>query len=182
MAQRILACFGILFLSLCGALTAETFNLANGTTLTGELLLSSANDTGVQIKVGDGKYEKLTWTAFSQEDLKRLSQNQKLAPLIEPFIEITQADRIKKTEVTIKPVPRLERPAKQSLVGAMFSSGLGLFIILLLYAGNIYAGYEVAIFRARPPLVVCGVAAVAPLIGPIVFLSLPTNFKVRPGS
>jgi hypothetical protein len=155
----------------------ETFKLANGDTLTGELLLASANDQGIQIKVGDGKYERVPWANFSQEDLKRFSQNPKLEPLVEPLIEITAEERIKKTEVDIKQPERLQRAASHSLFGAMFSSGLGMFIVLLLYAANIYAGYEVALFRAQPVPLVCGVSAVAPLIGPIVFLAMKTRLK-----
>jgi hypothetical protein len=166
-------------LLVCGLLAvaayAETFKLANGDTLTGEILAGSANDVGVQIKVGEGKYEKVPWANFSQEDLKAFAKVQKLEPLVEPFIEITQEEKIKKTEVNIKPPPRLERPAPQSLVGALFSSGLGSFVLLLLYVANIYAGYEVSIFRARPAVLVCGVSAALPLIGPIIFLSMPTK-------
>jgi hypothetical protein len=160
---------------LTGAAYAETFKFNNGDTLTGEVLTGSANDAGVQIKVGEGKYERVPWTSFSQEDLKKFAKAPKLAPLVEPFIEITQEEKIKKTEVNIKQPARLERPAPQSLLGALFSSGLGLFIMLLLYAANIYAGYEVSIFRARPTALVCGVSAVLPLAGPIIFLSMPTK-------
>jgi hypothetical protein len=160
---------------LAGTAHAETFKLANGETLTGELLTTSITDAGVQIKVGDGKYEKVPWANFSQEDLKKFAKVQKLEPLVMPFIEETQEEKIKKTEVNIKPPPRLQRPAPQSLVGAMFSSGLGLFIVLVLYAANLYAGYEVSIFRARRAALVCGVSAVLPLIGPIIFLCLPTQ-------
>jgi hypothetical protein len=166
-------------LAVCGLLAeaafAETFKFTNGDTLTGELLTGSETDAGVQIKVGDGKYERVPWANFSQEDLKKFAKVQKMAPLVEPFIEITQEEKIKKTEVTIKQPPRLERPAAQSLLGALFSSGLGLFVVVLLYAANIYAGYEVSIFRARPTALVCGVSAVLPLIGPIIFLSMPTK-------
>jgi hypothetical protein len=166
-------------LAVCGLLTeaayAETFKFNNGETLTGELLATSANADGVQIKVGDGKYERVPWTSFTQEDLKQFAKVPKMEPLVEPFIEITQAEKIKKTEPNLKQPARLERPAPQSLIGALFSSGLGLFIMLLLYAANIYAGYEVSIYRARPTALVCGVSAVAPFIGPIIFLSMPTN-------
>ena len=169
-------------LVVCGLLAAaayaETFKLANGETMTGELLAGSANDAGVQIKVGEGKYEKVPWANFSQEDLKAFAKVQKLEPLVEPFIEITQEEKTKKTEVNIKQPPRLERPAAQSLIGALFSSGLGAFVLLLLYAANIYAGYEVSIFRARPAALVCGISAVLPLAGPIIFLSMPT--KIAP--
>ena len=161
---------------LAGPAYADTFTLANGETITGELLMGSENDAGIQIKVGEGKYERVPWANFSQEDLKKLIRVQKLTPLVEPFIEITQADKIKKTEVpNIKQPTRLELPPKRSLVGALASSGLGLFILALLYAANIYAGYEISIFRARPTGLVCGVSAVLPFIGPIIFLSMPTK-------
>jgi hypothetical protein len=162
---------------LADAAYAETFKLANGETITGEWLKGSENDLGVQIKVGEGKYERVPWANFSQEDLKKFAKTPKLEPLVEGFIEITKEEKIKKTEVNIKQPPRLEFPAKKSLVGAMFTSGLGIILVLLLYAANIYAGYEVSIFRARPVPLVCGVSAVLPFIGPIIFLSMPTAIK-----
>ncbi len=159
--------------------SAETFKLTTGQEITGEMLTSSANDMGVQIKVAEGDYQRVSWASFSQEDLKRFSQSPKLQPLVEPFIEITPQERLKKTEVTIKEPPRLKRPQRQSLLGAMFSSPLGLLMLLAGYAATIYAGYEVAIFRAQPPMLVAGLSAV-PFLGvlsPIVFLAMPTRFK-----
>ncbi len=172
----------IISLLICGLLAGvargETFKLASGESLVGEALVASANDQGIQIKVGEGEYKRVAWAEFSQEDLKNFAKNQKLEQFVEPFIEITPEDRIKKTEVNLKQPQRLERPPRQSLAGAMFSSGLGLVIVLLLYAANVYAGYEVAIFRAQSVPLVCGVSAALPLIGPIIFLSMPT--KVQP--
>ena len=154
---------------------ADTFQLNNGETVTGEVLLASANDSGVQVKTGEGEYRRIPWTSFSQEDLKKFAQNKKVEPLVEPFIEITPEEKAKKTEVNIKQPPRLARVAKQSLLGAMFDSGLGLLILLLMYTANLYAAYEVSIFRAQSMPLVCGVSAVLPLLGPILFLALPTR-------
>jgi hypothetical protein len=154
---------------------ADTFKLSTGETLTGEVLPTSANDAGVQVKVGEGKYEKVAWASFAQEDLKKFAQNKKMEPLVEPFIEISQEEKLKKTEVNIKQPPRLERPARQSLIGALCSSGLGLLIILILYAANIYAGFEIALFRGQSKPLVCGIAAILPVIGPIIFLSMPVK-------
>jgi hypothetical protein len=165
------------FALLAATARAETFKLITGDAITGELLTGSANDQGVQVKVGEGDYQRVPWANFSQEDLKKFRQTKKLEPLVEPFIEITQEDKIAKTEVSIKQPPRLERPPPHSLIGAMFSSGVGLFILLMLYAGNIYAAYEVAIFRGQPPALVCGVAAVLPLGAQIIFLSMPTKMQ-----
>jgi hypothetical protein len=154
---------------------ADTFTLANGETITGEVLAGSENDEGIQIKLGEGSYRRVPWASFSQDDLKKFAKVQKLEPLVEPFIEVTQAEKIKKTEVNLRQPPRLERPAPQSLLGALFSSGLGLLVVLALYAANVFAGYEISIFRGRPPALVCGVSAGLPLVGPIVFLCLPTQ-------
>jgi hypothetical protein len=168
----ILICLGFL---LCGLRAdAESFTLSDGRTVTGEVLMGSANDNGLQVRIDDNQYERIPWSNFTQDDLKKFQQNPKLASMVEPFIEVTQEERLKKTEVTINPVPRLERPPPQSLSGAMFSTGLGTVILLLLYAANLYAAFEVAMFRARPAAVVCGVSAVLPVIGPIIFLCLPT--------
>src|SRR5262249_16624117 len=97
--------------------------------------------------------------------------------LSEPFIEVTQEEKIQKTEVNIKQPNRLERPPGQSLFGALLGSGPGLIILLLLYAANLYAAYEISLFRAQSIPLVCGISALVPVIGPIVFLSIPTRIK-----
>jgi len=175
---RRICCSIIIFLALAlVAARSETFKLNNNESITGEVLISSANDSGVQIKVGDGKYERVPWGNFSQEDLKKFKENKKLEPLVEPYIEITQEEKIQRTEVPRKAPPRLELPPKQSLLGALAGSLPGVFVLLVLWAGSIYAGYEVHLFRGHPLPLVCGVSAVLPIIGPIIFLSLPTKVK-----
>ena len=180
--RRFLLGISLLFCGLLGTLQADTFKLANGDTVTGELLASSANDVGVQVKVEEGQYQRIPWASFSQEDLRKLAAIPKLQPLVEPFVEMSSEERIKKTEVpNIKQPPRLQRPASHTLIGAMFSSALGFFMLLILYSANIYAGYEVAIFRARPPMLLAGLSAI-PFLGflvPIIFLSMGTNIPRR---
>src|SRR5207249_11933809 len=116
---------------------AETFQLNTGETITGEALLASANDSGVQVKVGEGDYKRIPWTSFSQEDLKKFAQNKKVEPFVEPFIEITAEEKAKKTEVNIKQRPRLAREAKHSLLRAFLGSGLVLLILLMVYAARV---------------------------------------------
>jgi len=167
----------LLFGVLAGRLPAETFKLTTGETLNGELLPTTANDQGVQIKVGEGDYQRVPWTSFSQEDLRTFLKNQRMEPFVEPFIEISQEEKIKKTEVNIKEPPRLERPVRQSLLGALSSSTLGVLLLLVLYAATVYEGYEVALFRAQPVGLVCGLSAI-PFLGvlaPIAFLAMPTR-------
>jgi hypothetical protein len=99
--------------------------------------------------------------------------------LVEPFIEITIEEKVQKTEVPIKQPERLELPAKQSLIGALFGSALGIGLFLLVYGANLYAGYEIALFRGQPIGLVLGVSAILPIIGPIIYLSMPTKMKRR---
>ena len=167
----------VLILTLCaGIARAETFQLNDGRSVTGTVV--TFNESGIILRQGDGNYsDRIPWTQFSQEDLKELSKNPKIAPLAEPFIEVPESQRVKKTEVKIKPVPRLDRPPGQSIFGAMFSSSVGIFMMLLLYAANLYAAYQIAIFRAAPKGMVIGVSAAVPVIAPIVFLSMPTRVK-----
>src|SRR5262245_39168689 len=176
MTLIILALAGTL---LAGVARADTFQLTTGEAVSGELLPASATDQGVQIKIGEGQYQRVQWANFTQEDLKKFKAIPKLAPFVEPYIEVTQEERIKKTEVPIKQPPRLELPPKSSLLGSMFSSGLGILILLLLYAAIIYAGYEVAIFRGQSVPLVAGLSAI-PFLGffvPIIFLCIPTKVQ-----
>ena len=178
MVQRFALIMGLLVCGLVAGLArGETYKLADGQELVGEVLPSSANDAGVQVKVGEAEYKQVAWGNFSQEDLKRFAGNPKLEAFVEPFIEVTKTEKLQKTEANIKQPPRLELPARRSLLGAMSSSRLGLVILLILYAANVYAGYEVAIFRGQPVPLVCGVAAVLPLAGPVIFLSMRSRLE-----
>ena len=171
----VLLMFCVLLARIAGA---ETLHLTDGQTVTGEIV--SIDDKGIVLKQPDGSYgERTPWTKLSQADLKELQQNPKAAPFVEPFIEVTQADKMAKTEIEIKDVARLPRPTGHSLIAAMFTSAIGIFTLLILYAGNFYAAYEIAIFRAQPVGLVCGIAAVAPFLGPVIFLSMPTRLKQK---
>lgn len=165
----------IIGLWLCGLLAtanAETYNLTDGTTVTGDVI--SFNDDGVVFRTADDKYtDRVVWTKFSQDALKLLAKNPKIRDYAEPFIETLPPPR-PQLEVQVHGVSRLELPAKQWVIGALFSSFIGIIFLLLIYAANIYAGYEIAIFRARPIGLVTGIAAVLPIAGPIIFLCLPT--------
>jgi hypothetical protein len=159
--------------------SADTFKLVNGETITGDVLQTTADDQGVRIKVSDSDYTTVKWANFSQEDLKKFSSNQKLEPYVVPFIDIPPHSRAKRPDIAVKEPPRLERPAQQSLLGALCSSSLGLLILLSLYSANIFAGYEVAMFRGQTPALVAGLSAI-PVLGlaaPIVFLAIPGKSK-----
>jgi hypothetical protein len=101
-----------------------------------------------------------------------------MKPLAEPFIEVPLQP--KNTNIAIRKISRLQLPPEQSLLAALLSSSVGFIALLLIYAGNVYAAYEIAIVRARPIALAMGVAAVLPVLGPIVFLSLPVRQEAEP--
>jgi hypothetical protein len=158
---------------------AEEFKLNSGESLNGEAMVATANDQGLQIKIAEGQYQKVPWGNFSQDDLKKFARNAKIEQFVQPFIEIDPEAKIKRTEPNIKEPPRLDQPARTSLVTALFSSSLGFFMVFLVYAANVYAAYEVAIFRAQPPGLVCGLAAIPGLglFATIAFLAMPTKLR-----
>jgi hypothetical protein len=175
--QRRFICFGLLLCALlCGIARADTFQLNDGSTLTGDII--SANENGLRVRLPDVTYsDAVPWTKFSQDDLKKFAKDPKMEPFVTPNIEVTEEQRIQKTEVTVNQPARLKRPPPGSLFGAMLSSTVGLFVIVVLYGAGIYAAYEVALFRRRQPGLVCGLAAVPAigLLSPIIFLWLPAQ-------
>jgi len=160
---------------------AASYKLIDGRTIDGEILESGSNDAIALIKTPTDTYEKIPWGQFSQDDLKvfreKYAGDKKILEAVEPFIEVSQEERAKVTEVPIKPVPHIQQPTKSSVIGSLLKSGLGIFLLVLIYGANVYAGYEIAIFRAQSLPLVVGLAAI-PIVGfvsNIVFLSMPTH-------
>jgi hypothetical protein len=161
---------------LSGIARADTFQLNDGSTLAGDII--SANENGLRVRQPDGTYsDTVPWTKFSQDDLKKLAKDPKMEPFVTPNIEVTEEQRIQRTEVSVSQPPRLKRPPPGSFFGALLSSSVGLFVIVVLYGAGIYAAYEVALFRRRQPGLVCSLAAVPGLglLSPVIFLWLPAQ-------
>lgn len=158
-----------------GAL-AETFHTSDGQTLSGDIV--SADESGFILKDASGNYgQRIPWTKLTQDDLKELLQNPKAGQFVQPFIMVSTEEKLKKTEIEIKDYTHLARPKKMSLIGALFSSPMGLFIILIVMGANLYAAYEIAKFRGHSVPLACGVSFVVPFIAPVVFLSISKRFK-----
>lgn len=152
-----------------------TLNLTDGASWTGEIL--KADDNGVMFKATGDVYTNLPWGRFSQGTLKQLAQYAKLRPFVVDFIEPDVSQRPPKPEIKVNPVTRLKRPTSPSVLGGLGRSSVGLVILLVLYLANLYAAFEVAIFRARPLAQVIGLSALLPIIGPVIFLSMATKIE-----
>jgi len=158
--------------------SGAAYSLTDGRAIEGEPI--SFNPQGVVLKLADGTFApRVGWTNFTQEALKELYKLPKAKPFVEPYVEVDEPDADKKPALEIKPKPikRLERPDPKAGLGAIFSSPVTVVLFLLLWAGNIYAGFEIGIFRNYHPAMVAGIAAVAPVFGPVIFLCLPTRIQ-----
>lgn len=185
MIRKLAMAYGLIVFSAVALLvlpaSGAALKLNSGEVLEGEP--ANFNAQGVVLKKPDGSYgTRVAWTNLTQETLKQIAANPKAKPFAEPFLEPDEAElaaREKKADVEIKVrLPeRLERPDPKAGFGALTASGITMLGFILLYLANIYAGYEAGVFRNYHPALTCGVAAVAPVIGPIIFLCLPTRIK-----
>jgi hypothetical protein len=165
-------------LSLWLGLTASVFaaetltlTLTDGASVTGDIVKS--DDYAVMIHTAGETYTTTTiqWPRFSQDSLKQLAKIPSLQAYVGPFIEPTESTRPQKAAIQVKAVTRLNRPENPSIFGGLVHSSVGWFILLVVYAANLYAAFEIALVRGKPPGMVIGLSAVLPLIGPIFFLT-----------
>jgi hypothetical protein len=184
----IVICWLALF---CSAASAASYSLADGTQVSGEVAWDSANANGVVFRPDGGAQASIiSWDKFSQDALKQLVAQapDKAKDFIQPLIEEPLDAKAKQREEQINDLnKRIKEPPKATLptqnIGfrAIFSSPIGLFLFFVIYCAQIFAAYEVAIFRNQPFGLVCGLAAV-PFLGifsPIIFLAMPTNLAVE---
>jgi hypothetical protein len=161
--------------SVWGQAQPQTFKLTDGSTISGRLVapqdkyLQVALDTGGTTPV----YTNILWARLSQETLQELLANRTAAPFARIFLDPTPEERTATTtkKITIRPPPRLDRPQG----GSLFASPVMLVLLLLVYAANIYAGWEIGVYRHWPPAMTAAVAAFVPIIGPAIFLGMPTH-------
>lgn len=172
---------------------AAEWKLKDGTVIVGEP--SSLSRQGVVFKLdppppGKSPFSgRVAWTNLTENALRELA---KARPDAAPFVrlllppspeEIQQQIEVaipeaRKPEIVIGEIPSPGRPhAGASVIGSLFSGG-GLVLLLILYATNLYAAFEIAQFRNYPWPLVTGIAVAAPFLTPVVFLCLPRRREV----
>jgi hypothetical protein len=169
-----------------------TFRTVDGQKFVGRTVKYTAE--GVSFKLTEGPRagafsEKIAWMRFTPETLQYFATDLDARPYAQLLIVIADsemdeemASANERTEMASIEKPESMSHGREyqaaSFIGSFFKGG-GFLLLLLLYAANIYAGYELSFFRRYPIAVTCGAAAVAPFIGPIVFLCMPTKKKRR---
>ncbi len=160
-----------------GRVWAQTgeYKLTDESTIYGSV--AAFNEEGVIFRLRSGGFSpRIPWGRFSQDALKALAADPKAREFAEPFIEIPPEarPRPKPKPVVLKEVPRVDLPGGRTTLFSSLGTPIGLFILAVLYVANLVAAYEIANYRNRPVAVVCGISALVPLIGPLVFLASPT--------
>jgi hypothetical protein len=155
------------------AQTQQTLKLVDGSTIVGRLV--SFKDQHIQVALEGGEnpvYTNVLWTRLTQETLQQLTANPQAKPFANIFLDPPETQKTStKSKMKLTMPPRLDRPQ----AGGLFASPVMLVLLLLIYAANIYAGFEIAIYRQWPPFLVAAVSAFLPLVGPILFLAMPTK-------
>ncbi len=156
------------------SLRAAEYKLIDGSSLTGEII--SADKDGFLMKLEGGGYSpKTDWGKLTDESLVEMAKNPKAHKFVEPYVIQPDEEIVQKTpkELKLSEPARVSRPeVKKSMAAAILSPG-GLFFLGLIYLANIFFAFQVARFRWRKPALVCGLAAVLPIVGPLVFLAMP---------
>lgn len=175
--QLLIACLCCWIWMTASTIGAE-YKLTNGDVINGTVASATEDGLVVRLRIG-GFSDRVPWAKFTQDTLKLLAEDPKIKPLVEPFIEIPPEVKARKAAekraVHLKPVPRVELPTPETSFTSKITSPVLLFIIGALFAANVYAGYAAAVYRNRPPALASGVSVLLPVIGPILFLCLPTH-------
>ena len=153
----------------------QELKLLDGGTVVGRMVAFKDQHIQVALDSGGGNpvYTNVAWARLTQKTLEELTSNRQAAPyariFLDPEVEAKPAAAEKKIRIVVP--PRLDRPQG----GSMFASPVMLTLLLLIYAANIYAGFEIGIYRQRPAFMVAGLSAVVPFVMPAIFLAMPTH-------
>ncbi len=155
---------------------AAEFRLITGDVYKG--VLAAADKDGLIVRLESGEYSpRVDWAKLTDETLNQLVNDPKAKQFVEPFIEPPMEEIQKATsasrEIAVRQPQRLERPQVDRGWGTALTSTNSLVLLFALYLGNLYGAFEVARFKWRPVALVCGLSAILPLVGPLIFLLTP---------
>ncbi|HYE32501.1 MAG TPA: hypothetical protein VEH27_13810 [Methylomirabilota bacterium] len=166
----------ILLLALCPAAFAGEYKLTTGDVINGEPSSFTAEGVAFRLSVG-GFSPRIQWGRFTQESLKELAANPRGKQFAEPFIEVpieVKRQRTRQKEIVVKEPPVIERPAAKTSFFSSFTTPVGLGALAVLFIANLFAAFEIALFRNQSVPIVMAVSAILPIIGPLIFLCMPS--------
>ncbi len=179
----------------CSQDVSGTFKLKKGGEVTG--MVKYVSGAGIIFKKKSGSNtSRYEFREFDEESLKKLIKHPKVRQYAGGLLgAVAGADG--GSAVALPPPPKQEaldsptvgkvedRPAlpePRNIFGALFGTGAGWIMLLTIWAGNIWAGYHIGIYRRWNKWMVPGIAAVAPILAPIAFISMkPKKFEKKGG-
>jgi hypothetical protein len=164
-------CLAICWTTPCGAAETHTFVMENGNIIEGNV--STMDEESLVIRNKSGIFtDRMDLVFLSQETLKWLKEDPKYAEFVDPFIELPE-DEIHPPVINVRQPERMKQPDGKATFFSTLMTPVGFLLLFVFYGGNLFAAYEIAVFRGRPVALVCGLSAILPVIGPILFISLP---------
>lgn len=156
--------------------------LTDGSTAIGKPI--SFTENGLLIREASETLTRIHWTRMSQDSLKALAENPAIPAKDRAFVEPFVEDYVKEAElrrqiIVNEPAIVPARPTGTKGMFAMFGSPLGITLLLLAFAANVYAGFELALFRNQPVGMGLGLGLI-PIVGPLVFAFIPTRLAPPP--
>ena len=159
--------------------TAGTFPLNDGTKIVGTP--DTIAEKGVIFLLEGGDYSpRVEWDKFTDEALRELlaeAKTEAQKDMLREMVDNLEQEVTKRKEIVVKPIQTPDRPKHGVGIIGLFGSPAGWFIMLVLYGANLFAAYEVSIYRRQPMAMVCGLAAI-PFLGvlsPIIYGAMPTQ-------
>lgn len=151
------------------AISAE-FELKSGETISGNII--GAERAGVTVRSNRGEMLPLIpWSNLTQSTLRALENDPMAAEYVRGLISSGAPGEMVFVE-------RVSRPAPDAGVFSLLFSSVGWLFVLAIYAGSIYAGYEIAVYRGYTPTITCIGSAVVPVLAPIAFLAIPRHMLI----
>ena len=164
----------VLVMIMIAPASADTVTLINGTFLEGEIV--DITEDGLVVRQRGGDYsERIHWSDFGLETLKELYEKPEARDWVEPYMPVPPEVRRKMQEITITEVQRPSMPTGTKGTIESLMTPMGFLIIGVLFFANLYVAYEIAAFRNQATALVCAVSAVLPVLGPVIFLALPSR-------
>jgi hypothetical protein len=154
---------------------AAEFHTVSGDSYVGEI--SAADKDGLIVRLQQGGFSpRIDWARLDEKTLKALVDNPRAKRFVEPLIEppAVEIARIEAKKIEVRQPNRVPRPTdgRRGLVASLTTPN-GLILLAALFFANLYAAYEIARFKFRPIPLVCGLSAVLPVVGPLIFVLLP---------
>ena len=165
-----------------GVFAAETLTLTltDGTSVTGDIVKSDDNGVMIHLTTETYTHKHPVVPFFAGCVETALQPIRKFKVMSSRLLNRPNRRARRRRKFKSKRSSNDDAPEHPSVFGGLVHSSVGLFILLVIYAANLYAAFEIAMVRGKPVGAVMGLSAVLPIAGPIFFLMQPIKDEPAP--